>query len=125
MNTKLLRRIQKRILKEPRQFAMSWLFRSQEDVTWKIPNCGTAACIAGWCGSVISGNNPKTISSIGLYGAPQASKDLKLTYAQGGRLFYLSGWPDKFRKVHQEGTAAFARQAARRIEHFIKTKGME
>ena len=93
----------------------------------KIPNCGTAACIGGWAASLSVKLNPKQarhekfhyISNKQMYDFLGVSED------EGLILIYEFNWPQKFRKHKQEGTMAFARQAVRRIDHFIKTKGLE
>lgn len=130
MNTKLLLKIKSQILKEPKQFQMRYGFacRLLKDVRrfdmgtrrTKIPNCGTAACIAGWGKCIELGLNPA-----GALLSLSGGLDWKLTETQKARLFYFDNWPSKFQRHTCEGTPAFAKQAALRIDHFIATKGTE
>jgi hypothetical protein len=111
MNVKLLRKIKKHILAYPKTFAMSF-WQEPRRVSESRP-CGTAACIGGW--------------------AKLLTKDRKLTAAdalglshQGAwLLFNMHRWPSRFQTKAKEETAAFARNAAARIDHFIATDGRE
>ena len=94
MNTKLLRRIQKQILKEPRQFDMIGLFNTT--LPWKIPNCGTAACIAGWALCLSKHVTPEIADRSGLATLINAQRLLRLRQSEATRLFFLEGWPEKF-----------------------------
>lgn len=142
LTIKRLRAIKKQILKEPRQFAMRWLFakelRRLGRVEWTdnvhhnkpIPNCGTAACLAGWAFTLFAerGLNPREANELmedNAYGIEDAREILRLADEQGKLLFHFENWPPKFRRAKEEGTPAFARQAAARIEHFIATSGAE
>ena len=69
MNIRLLRRIQKQILKEPRQFHMEGLYTN--NLPWKIPNCGTAACIFGWGIALKAELSPLQVDRSALWGAPE------------------------------------------------------
>lgn len=119
INTRLLRRIQKQILKEPRRFLMHRWF------------CDTAACIGGW--AIALDKNFK-LAKAGVLDAQsrrptseRAAQALGLRRAIAERLFYVDEWPSPFREQYDDalGRAGRARVAARRIEHFIKTKGKE
>lgn len=123
MNVRLLRRIQKQILKEPRQFQMWDVFSDHAD-DFAIPNCGTAACIAGWAITITSKTNPAKAANI-INSYRKAGTELGLEEWQADMLFNFGRWPAQFQKTSREGTRAFARQAVRRIDHFIKTKGAE
>ena len=63
----LLRKVQKQILLEPRQFDIQhWFTMFPKNVT-RVPNCGTAACIAGWAiafGEAESRNRYKQMARI-------------------------------------------------------------
>jgi hypothetical protein len=84
--------------------------------------CGTTHCIGGWA-EAITGKSPE--------------KALGLTRDQAHRLFYVASfripqWPKKFlgrkRKnmsVEDSWWMVTPRQAAARIEWFIKTEGRE
>ena len=125
INVRLLRRIQKQILKEPRQFQMAaWFTTLGVD---DIPNCGTAACIGGWAMALKRNWNPKTADERTVHEYSDAKKALGLDDIKGGRLFIFGEWPQQYQRVgkHKAGTKAFARQAVRRIDHFIKTRGRE
>lgn len=134
---KLLRQIKKKILAEPRQFAMQGFFLdSVENRT--IPNCHTAACIGGWGIVIAKYRNPKEADNATndlFLGADdkyhpifiEANNVLGLNLKQSNALFLEEKWPTQFRKpkladFDTTNTPAHnARLAARRIEHFIKT----
>lgn len=112
-----------------------------------IAPCGTTACIGGW--AVLLAGNPLTIRRraihlrlrsyphddmarlLGLQIVKDDFDDHRLFDASNAsRLFYLENWPNKFRTAYNQhfrrrhyGRAA--QVAARRIEHFIKTKGKD
>lgn len=130
MNVRLLRTIQRRISAAPGQFIMhKWFERSSE-----IPNCQTAACIAGW--AIAAGKHwtpHKTIESLrkdlGLgaekWVAPIASELLGLNSAQIERLFHMGSWPSRFIFTSLDGHNYCALLACLRIDHFIATDGRE
>lgn len=115
MNTRLLRRIQKRILKEPENFYMP---------TW---HCGTAHCIGGWA-AVLSApkNEPFDFSS---YEFENAIKFLKLNSVKNDTdLLFCSRWPNKYSMPYNlalryENRAKAAQIAAELIDYFIECKG--
>lgn len=121
MNTRLLRRIQKQILKEPRQFVMDAFFSRMRYDNKTIPNCGTAACIAGHAVSISHRLTPEQSIRRFAYPAAAARTALELDREQGNNLFYFEQWPRQFRKRSEDNP----KQAVARIEHFIKTKGEE
>lgn len=95
MNVRLLRRVAKHIVEEPRRYNQgSWCDRSND------APCGTMACIAGW--AVILGDklDPKKIDHERIY---HEAKRFHAAKTLRGR----------------------ASVAVARIEHFIKTKGKE
>lgn len=136
MNVKLLRKVKKHILAEPKRLVM-WTWKLQNTLQPKflsdgygnmprkfIPfaECGTAACIAGWT-CLLSGKknvegNHISQTAIQLLGIPGS-----LTNS----LFVVTFWPGQFRaKYHNAKTQKTrAKIAAERIEHFISTKGAE
>lgn len=132
LNVKLLRKIQKHILKEPERLVMKFqLVRRQSgteiegdsDRTHRIPPCGTAACIAGW--ALILTNMPlEEGSAWGDYVVPKANELLGMI---GGvwrhSLFDLEEWPHQFFSQYDKAETApeRAKIAAERIDHLIKT----
>lgn len=69
VNRDLLLKVKEKILAEPAQFEMEALFKDQSrfrleiysaDLPREVPNCGTAACIAGWAIAVHLGENPNS-----------------------------------------------------------------
>jgi hypothetical protein len=126
MNVKLLRRVKKHILEEPRRLCMAWyVIKKSEDKKLiagrPFAKCNTAACIAGWTLELNKIEvNPYESEHI------RACKLLDISYDEGLRLFEPSSWPLKFRDGRRDdGTEETAQVAAARIEHFIKTKGRE
>lgn len=128
MNIELLEKIKKQILEEPRQFIMTSFFVKNHPLDReKIPNCGTAACIAGWALAISSNKNPKQCYDsitppIALSTPSQAQTLLDIP---NGNLFYVDGWPFEFQKEwyficnKQER----AKVAVRVIDDYIKTNG--
>ena len=126
INTKLLRAIQRRIKKEPKQFIMYWYFRKDER---HIPNCGTAACIAGWAVTLTKTKSKKPSDTIA--GLPcvcesdfgdydiwiKAGRALRLTDDVAHALFKENNWPAKF----QGSSRTLAKRGIARIDHLIKT----
>lgn len=130
MNVKLLRAIQRRIKKEPRQFFMDWYLKKNS----RIPNCHTAACVAGWAVTLttIKSKKPGELveqvrrggggNSFGDFGDEisiwqPAREYLGLNDTQSRRLFVEDYWPAKF----QGSKRTLAKRAIARIEHMIKT----
>jgi hypothetical protein len=66
VNVKLLRKIQKHILEEPKRFIMSDIIVRDRPgaefddygISFQIPDCGTTACICGW--ALILGGKPRS-----------------------------------------------------------------
>lgn len=143
MNVRLLRRIQKQILKEPKQFEMHQWFVFQGV---NVPNCGTTACIGGYAIALSTKQTPLEAArhiSTKQFGKTKcdlsdrskqkvettARNLLGLTEEQGDRLFLEPDWPYKYR-YNSRGEAivtpkAKARNAVRRIDLFISTNGEE
>ena len=130
MNTKLLRKIQNHILAEPKRLDMGIFIVRKENhrklevqLLHDYPKCGTVGCIAGW--AVTLSTKEKVP-----YGKIQARAAalLDITEPQAERLFYETFWPAKFQEQLEnsdEQTRAHARATSARIDHFIKTKGVE
>lgn len=134
MNTRLLRKVQRHILEEPKRYDQDrWLIRGDEATIHLEPNdvpaCKTVGCIAGWV-CVLGKSIPKLAYNSGI----RAKKLLGLTTGQADRLFapilYADAnhcWPEKFETKYRKANTAKkrAKVAAARIDHFIKTKGAE
>lgn len=131
MNVKLLRKVKKHILEEPKRLYMRSYVRKRGEGIGLItsdthrrrafPRCGTAACIAGWS-LILSG---KEIDSTQGYRV-EACELIGIPVDKSYRLFDPDGWPAKFREgAKDDGKTETAKVAAARIEHFIKTKGAE
>lgn len=112
INVRLLRRIQRAILKWPHSFDMREL-GSMEFVPSKMkkPTCGSAQCIAGWA-YTIALDKPTRVATGGQIEA-SARQALGLTIQQAYDLFF----PDNLR--------AGPRQAVAAIDRLIKTKGAD
>lgn len=137
INVRLLRAIQRQIAKEPRQFIMSSWFKKDDS----YPNCGTAACVAGWAIAVSRKKTPLQAAislspgfSASEYLSPQsvvrisprAGRLLGLDQDQRDRLFIMDNWPRQFRFENWcTMPESRARLAISRIDHFIKTNGAE
>jgi hypothetical protein len=132
-NVELLLKVRAKIIEEPRQFDMSAWF--ERYVCWPVPNCGTTACIGGWAEAISKQKTPEECEG----GWISPANTLKLTGEQASRLFHLQNWPAEFRyemyhanpfhvfsadELHKV-LAKRAEIAARRIDHFIATKGAE
>lgn len=127
LNVKLLRKIQKHILEEPRRFMMAsyvrWgkpgarIPREQRlpDQSHIFPACGTTACIAGWA-NILSGEPPYRAADPRL-----AVKRLGIKAEQAVPLFADLAWPDPFRDRYRKAKtpAQRAKIATERIEHLI------
>lgn len=130
----LLRRVKEQILLEPLQFQMEQIFTRYifgvDADREKIPNCGTAACIAGWVHTLTHKLTPAEAddergnSSVG---EPWnvACEKLGIHDTMGeeaNSLFLLSSWPAKFRSPYKKAKTprGQASVAARRIDAFIE-----
>lgn len=142
MNVKLLRKIQRTILKHYRQVDMSSWFDS---TSARTPRCGTTACIAGWAvtfqvaptklspllaaksmnpnflshGSWMVGDRVKEMTQAGM-------EALDLTPNQADRLFFDNSWPEELSvklATQRPGTKRYAQVVSERIDLFIKSKG--
>lgn len=130
---RLLRRVKKHILEEPRRLDMSdWVETS------KVSPCGTTACIAGW--TLLLKLPPKERRAVLVEPDAYVKRDmltageramflehaenaLELDRCQSMRLFYDDNWPKGFDRAFDKACSRKARAqvTADRIEHFIKT----
>jgi hypothetical protein len=146
MNVKLLRKVAKYILEEPRRLAMGSWVRDANPKYKAHPACGTQACIAGTA-CILSGKAKLKTHKEGFkyFSLPQSAphigqKELGLTHKEACRLFLLDSdwgdsgfegfeghWPHKFIQQYEgaKTNRKKARIAVARIEHFIKTCGKE
>jgi hypothetical protein len=122
MNKELLLKVKEQILREPRQFQMDAFFTARDADT---PNCGTAACIAGWAIAIHLAKQPSRARRelVGDY-ATYASEILG---HNADRLFYLDEWPDHLyeRWLKSESTDECAQIAAEAIDDFIAHNGYD
>jgi hypothetical protein len=141
MNVKLLRKIQRVILKRPTQVNMSTWFSAEHGAE----ECGTTACIAGWAITLdlakgkrptplaaakkiapgnshwVAGNHAKKVRAL-------ANRLLGIKRFMATRLYLAGAWPDEFRERITNGhscTPEYAKAVSDRIDHFIKTNGKE
>jgi len=131
MNIKLLRKIERHILAEPKRFWMRWFvavkdrahpkLRTRKDEWRPFPKCNTAACVAGWA-CILSGKEVTPTQHL----CNMASDLLGLDSQQASRLFVPWQWPEQFKAgVSDDGKKETVKIAVARIEHFIRTKGKE
>lgn len=127
MNVRLLRRVKKAILDEPKRLDMGdWIYTYEGGLS--APKCGTVACIAGWA----------TLLAVGsIKDVKATAKELRRTQAiisqegmlalgiqsfDADRLFYVDKWPEPYRTAY--GTARTAQEradvTAGRIDQFIE-----
>lgn len=133
MNIKLLQKIKKAILKEPRRLEMeSWaskVERGEFSNPKHYPPCGTAACIAG---HAVWLENPKAFKAA-IIGKKEKEIDqraqrlLQITQGQSARLFYVTWWPYDLSDQYREANTPLkrARIAVKRIDRFIESDGTE
>lgn len=124
LNVRLLRRIKRHILEEPRRLNMyGFGYKIHGTPSPDEPPCGTVGCIAGWA-IWLSGLQVSEVNVI-----RKASTLLGLKNRYDGlsgdqkRLFYVEDWPTLFehRYVAAQRARTRAYITAERIEHFIKT----
>ncbi len=122
MNVRLLRRVQRAILKHPDQFNMRWWFHALDATGRPAGGCGTAACIGGWALALSKKLTPMQASRHDLHSSDYANL-LGLTPDQADRLFIDDEWPAKYQLFQCATVKGMARLAARRIDWFIKSNG--
>lgn len=131
MNIKLLRRVQKRILKEPEHFDIYRYFKQRFDN--KFQTCKTTACIGGWAIALSKKKSIKTLFDKyreTSYPYSIARELLKLNIVQADILFVLNHWPESFNTdyhlaYHAKDWKLIAKITSDRIDHFIATEGRE
>jgi len=136
VNVRKLRKLQKWILAEPRRFHMAfWAVGGKHHLVAKQnPPCGTVACLAG---------NACLMEGLALTPMAEDKSDLELAEhdcisdkameilgldeLQQKALFHVDNWPMNFAEEYNSADDCIegADITARRIEHFIKTKGAE
>lgn len=136
LNVRLLRRIKRHILAEPKRFQMDasvLVAKTQKEwmkeIVWandasKIrPPCGTAACIAGWA-DVLTNGIPDDFELGGVRhrAATALGVDAGISWTSHP-LFYARNWPEPFASKYSNAKrpSTRAKIAADRIDHLIKT----
>ena len=106
MNVELLEKVKQHILENPESLDMH---------RW---SCETTACISGWAVRLSERENVSMVDG---------EIPLGLDDDEACRLFYLSGWPSRLRRRYDNAKTPRTRSkvAAQRIDHFIKTGGVE
>jgi hypothetical protein len=138
MNTKLLRRIERFLLREPRRFDMTEGVKPADTIgsVLQTPPCGTVCCLAG-AAYILHNNIEKTLCGDDKYWGDvrcNAIEALNITEKQADRLFLIKTqhssdtddyWPERYAEAYDKAKTPRqrVRVAIRRIEHFIKTKG--
>lgn len=152
MDVRLLRRIQKVILAEPRRVNMAYWAKGRKDLIagnqviddwWgynedlepsQVPPCGTVGCICGWGIALTTKLRSDKLaakvrkSTMDRSFPRGALKLFGLTGAQADRLFIPTSWPDDYYErlnKYSFGTKRYAKVVCARIDRFIKTKGVE
>jgi hypothetical protein len=126
MNVKLLRKVKRLILAEPKRFDMDTFGRRRDPkANDNAPRCGTVGCIAGWAVILTKRipRNPK--AEMPTIDHNDGMEALNISDGEAKLLFYAVEWPEKFSAYVADGSEKSAKIAAQRIEHFIKTKGKE
>jgi hypothetical protein len=131
MNVKLLRRVAKHILEEPRRLNMSVGLEPSNAAP-----CGTTGCIAGWTALL---SRKFTHADVETCGVELRWTDVKnaaisklgLTPDEASVLFHIDNWPAQFREPFNNAYDAYsstnheaikrtqAEITAKRIEYFI------
>lgn len=130
LNTELLLKVKEQILKEPLQFIMgNWFQTKHEIVQEPIPNCGTAACIAGWAIAIHNQMNPaKACAAVSNHEFKWHSSEFiadDILDPKGditvSNLFYVDRWPYQlaFDFRNSEDPVRRAQLAAQAIDMFI------
>lgn len=128
MKRKELINLKQFIAEEPRRFTMStWLAKIGDGIEayslLEQPPCDTAACLGG---SLILMHGLPWHESGESFGN-RAAAIAKLTLREKERLFYLSGWPIRYRNQYRLATTPSNRikVAQRRIQYFLDTNGTD
>jgi hypothetical protein len=123
MNVRLLRRIQRQLLKEPDSYDQEVYVDTH---TTDAGVCHTRACIAGWA-CLLSGRTVNGVLPRILLGLTLEQADRLFSPIEGPRGFRClsTAWPERYARQYLEAKTprGKARAGFRRIEHFIRTKG--
>lgn len=132
LNVRLLRRVQRYIMEEPRRFNMNWWAELHDKGTVErypnLPPCGTVCCLAGTavllagC-TVVEHGEMRPYKRLGDW-SEAAPKLLGLPdYFPIYSLFVAASWPEPFDARYRKATTAHqrARIACQRIDHLIAT----
>lgn len=136
---RLLRKIQKFLIAEPRRFDMhEGIARAEDSPTLlETPPCGTACCIAGAGYAIERGiklNHSQVYFNHITYMFADPGGKFKLDSQACDRLFYIKqqigygqGWPIIYSNAYKEAKTPLERACVgvARIEHFIATDGQE
>lgn len=118
---RLLRRVQRHILKEPRRLAMGVWANASASVY-----CGTVGCIAGWAVMLTRPSLQRAVrdrvdkvydwESVG-------RKALRISPERARSLFHNENWPTDYRNRLEEThlQKEYVDVTIERIEHFIQT----
>ncbi len=138
LNVKLLRKVKKHILAEPKRFVMWALVQRKDETQLQFMSdglgdafvdfapCGTAACIAGWTVLLEDGmKTKKKDSRIWSRAAKLLGLDdrwRKGEAPQTSKLFETGEWPKKLEARYNRAKTQKTRVkiAAERIDQFIK-----
>jgi hypothetical protein len=126
LNVKLLRKIKKHVEEEPRRLIMArWQQKGRagelvedEAATFNLPECGTAACIAGWA---VNLSGKKIETDVGA----RAMTLLGLTFEQSQNLFNTGNWPGDYGDKFDNETSPERRVKilGKLIDKVIESKG--
>lgn len=134
LNVRLLRKIQRHIIEEPRRFFMGGVVATgtpgSEFTKWAcyaydlaetVPACGTAACIHGWT-VILSGKTPAQVYHLSFEWSLR-KLGLLPSWENENRLFICDDWPGPFRERYRNAKTPKQRAkiACARIDHLIKT----
>lgn len=134
MNIPLLKAVRDKIASEPHQFEMAHYFTRFLDCKdahkIKIPDCGTACCIAGWALAIHKGKKPNVLKDDGASTGREAAGVLGIDHIGSECLFHESFWPSQFKSLNGIDFSYLtkkqqAKLAVKRINHFIRTNGEE
>lgn len=129
VNVKLLRRIKKHILEEPKRFDMQFIRHPLIGIQKaKIPACGTVCCIAGWA---IKLTYPASTPN-GMFWENAIKEPVGLRLAENlicgrdvDRLFFTNQWPEALEIPYSRAKTPLqkAKAGAAAIDSYIKANG--
>lgn len=130
LNVELLQKVKAAILAHPHDFDMDdWVQPAKtSEVIEQNESCGTVGCIAGWMVSLersesLSDLFDKRIDgAISIAGIARDLLDPEAYVVYQDELFYVSQWPEKYRRTYRDATTdqERAQAAADYIDYFIK-----